>query len=495
MKTRVATPAADANSSADQSIAKPRGPVRTVADLPGPKPLPLLGNAHQIDSAQFHLQLENWSKQYGAAYKIHLGSKQIVVLSDVNVIGGLLRDRPDAFRRASRTIRILAEVGTAGLFTAEGEEWRKQRKLVMRALTPEVIRNFFPTMSMMTERLLVRWHDALAAGRTVDILRDLKAYTLDVTIGLAMGQDINTLEHDNNPLQRDIEQLFHRVGRRVTSPIAYWRYFKLPVDRAAEASSKRIGETVREFVEQARKRLAEHPECRQKPGNMLEALVVARDETGSEFTDAHVIGNAVTMVFAGEDTTSNTIAWMLDFIARDPRAAACLAREADEVLGADKVLADYASLDRFRYTEAATDEAMRLKPVASLVTFESNRELMVGDLQVASNTVLIGLLRPAGQNEAAFPQAEIFRPERWLAGEATPANDNPGRKLFPFGGGPRFCPGRFLAMAEIKMVVSMLVRNFELSIDPAAPPVKELYTFTITPSALPVILKARSAIK
>ena len=483
-------PASTAHSSEKKSSSPGLPATRKLSDLPSPKGLPLLGNAHQIDSLQFHLSLEKWAQELGAMYRIRLGRKQILVVSDPDAISHLLRDRPDAIRRSSRTATALTELGTAGLFTAEGEDWRKQRKLVMRALTPEVVRNFFPTLAGMTERLLLRWQSTLAAGRPVDVLRDLKAYTLDVTIGLAMGQDINTLEHDANPLQRDIEQIFNRLARRLTAPFPYWRYVKLSPDRAADDCVARIAEAVTGFVAQARRQLDAHPERQKKPTNLLEALVIARDEPGSEFSDSDVIGNAVTMVFAGEDTTSNTIAWLLNFVARDPRAAERIAAEADAVLGSAKVLQEYGALDRFGYTEAATNEAMRIKPVAPFLSLETNRELVIGDTLVPQRTLLLAVLRQAGKQEADFSQANQFRPERWLDQSNTSASD-PARKLFPFGGGPRFCPGRFLAMAEIKMVMSMMMRNFTLKVDAGAPPVRELFTFTMTPSALPLLLVPR----
>ena len=463
---------------------------RRVADLPGPKGVPVLGNMLQIESLQFHRVLEDWAREFGPMYKFRMGRKAIVVISDNTLIANLLRDRPDALRRSSRTSRILSELGTSGVFTDEGDEWRKQRKLVMRGLTPEVIKRFFPTMVSMTERLRLRWLKAVTEGRPVDVLRDLKAYALDITIGLAMGQDINALEHDDNPLQRDIEEIFYRVARRMTSPFAYWRYFKLPVDRAADANAERIGHAVRGFIAQTRQELEAHPERRSKPSNMLEALLIARDEPDSEFTDEHVIGNAVTMVFAGEDTTSNTIAWLLSFAARHPQVASAIANETDAILGDHRVLQDFAGLEQFHYTDAATNEAMRIKPVAPVLGLETNKEMMVGDLLAPPGTLVLACLRHSGELTNEFPEPDTFRPERWL-GDSALAGDSPTRKLFPFGGGPRFCPGRFLAMAEVRMVTSMIARNFTLSYDQDAPPIKELFTFTMTPSALPIKLTLR----
>ncbi len=466
-------------------------PVRTIAQLPGPKGVPILGNARQIAPRQFHRTLEQWAREYNGTYKFRVARRTFVVVSDRDAIANILRDRPVAFRRSSRTARMLEEAGTRGLFTAEGEEWRRQRKLGMRALTPEVVHRYFPNLVSMTERLLARWNAALAAGRDVDVLRDLKAYTLDVTIGLAMGQDINTLEHEDNPLQRDIEFLFSMVARRLTSPFAYWRLFKTKVDRDADAAHRRIQGAVTGFIAQTRARLEQDPSLRTRPSNMLEALVAARDEPDSGFTDAEVIGNAITMVFAGEDTTSNTIAWLLHLLSQNPQAAAEAGREALQRMGADRVVRDFRLLDSFAYADAATREAMRLKPVAPFMAAEPNFDTVVDGVAMPAGTIVFLMLRHAAERGNDFDHPERFEPQRWLDGQGGESASDPGRKLFPFGGGPRFCPGRYLAMAEIKMVMAMILRNFTMSVKPGAPPVEERFTFTMTPSALPLLLHPR----
>jgi cytochrome P450 len=484
---------AEPSQDAARATSPKEGRKRGIADLPGPKGIPLLGNARQINSAQFHSTLEAWAREFGPFYKFRISGRQFVVTADSDVIAGLLRDRPDALRRSSRMARMLEEQGTCGVFTAEGEEWRRQRKLVMRALTPEVIHNFFPTLAAMTERLRHRWQDAAAADNAIDVLRDLKAYTLDVTIALAMGRDIDALEHEDNPLQRDIEFSFNRIARRLTMPFAYWRYFKLPVDRDADARTERIRQVASGFVALARKRLEDNTDLRLKPSNLLEALVAARDEPGSGFSDSNVIGNAVTMVFAGEDTTSNTIAWLLYFLARWPPAAARAAAEADEALADAKVPDDLRKLDRLPYIEAATREAMRLKPVAPFLALEANREIAIENTSIPKGTLIILLLRHSAERNTEWEQPGEFRPERWLSPqEPEVAAGDSSRKLFPFGGGPRFCPGRYLAMAEIKMVMAMLVKNFRLELIENAPPVEEHFTFNMTPGSLPVRLKSRT---
>jgi cytochrome P450 len=472
-------------------LAPGMAPLRRIADLPGPKGRPLIGNVRDISARPFHQVMEGWAREFGPLYRFRIMGKRFVVTSERETIAAILRDRPDMMRRASRTSTMLEEVGTRGLFTAEGEEWRRQRKLVMRALTPEVIHNFFPTLTALTERLRLRWERAIAAGQPVDVLRDLKAYTLDVTIGLVMGQDINTLELEEHPLQRDIEFLFKLVARRLTSPLAYWRIplLRRAHDHEAIAAAARIQRAIFGFIAEGRKRIERNPALRAKPSNMLEALIVACDEPDSGFTDEAVVGNAITMVFAGEDTTSNTAAWLIDFLAVHPQAEASMAAEAAQVLGEKLVLDDYHLLERLQYVDAATREAMRLKPVAPIMAAQASGDTVVGDLAVPAETVIFLLMRHSSERESGLAQPELFMPERWLEGaNGSGSADDPARKLFPFGAGPRFCPGRYLAMAEIKMVMSMLSRNFALERVAGAAPARECFTFTMTPDTLPVRL-------
>lgn len=458
--------------------------VRTLNDLPGPRGVPILGNALQIETSKLHSIVEAWAVEHGSMYRLRMGPAQVLVVSDPNVVQRLLRDRPEAIRRSSRMARVLTELGVVGLFTAEGEEWKQQRKLAMRALTPDVIRRFFPTMQVMTTRLLRRWERAIATGEEIDFRRDLKAYALDLTIGIAMGQDINALEDASSPLQKDIESMFDKAAKRLAAPIPYWRIFKLPGDRSADAAAARIRQAVQGFVDQAREALRKEPERRLKPANLMEALVAARDEPGSGFVDEDVIGNAVTFVLAGEDTTANTSAWLLDEVCRQPEIMKRLVGEARSVTAGAGVLPEFESLNQLPYTDAAIQEALRLKPAFPLLTLEANRDQLVGNVSVPAGTLILAVLRDTEADST-------FSPERWLATERTDAGME--HKLLAFGAGPRLCPGRFLAIAELKMIVSMVAANFEATIDKSRPRAEEIFSMSMTPSALPIKIVNRAS--
>lgn len=467
-------------------------PAAEIAALPGPPGLPLLGNARQIDPSRYHLILEEWARRYGPVYRFHIGRSPLVVIADHRLLGALLRQRPVRIRRSLRTANVLAEMGPPGLFNAEGEQWQRQRKLVMRAFTPEVVRNFFPTAVALTARLERRWREAAAAERPIDIGADLKCYAVDVTSLLALGTDVGALGSDSDPLQRDLELVFAMFPRRVTSPIPYWRFVKLPADRRLDAACARLAARVDALIACTRERLAAQASPAARARNVIEALVAARDEPGSEFTEDDVRGNVLTMLLAGEDTTANSLAWLIHLAASDRRVCDALAAEADAVLGDAAVLADHAALPLLRLTEAAAFEAMRLKPAAPLQVMNALTELQIAGLRVPAGTPIVGLARAGAHDPELFPRADAFDPWRWIGGDAA-RTDAMRHALFPFGAGARFCPGRYLAMAEIKLVASMLFRNFRLHRTAGADTVTERYHLTMGPSALPVALTPRRA--
>lgn len=464
---------------------------RTIADLPGPKGHPYVGNALQLSGRQMHRQLTAWVRQFGPMFRLTVFGNPIVIIADGATANSVLRERPDGFRRSGGLKTIMNELHIGGVFTAEGDAWRKQRKLVMSGLNVEVIRNFFPTMVAMTERMLDRWKAMLAQGRPVDLRRDLKAMALDTIVGLAMGHDIDAVNHDGNPLQRDIDNMFQRLGQRTTASFPYWRHVRLPVDRAAERSSADIERSVLEFIRNTRARMEQQRHLQKKPANMLEAMIAASDDPESGFTDGELVENAVLSVIGGEDTTANSIAWMIHLLAQNPAAAAALTAEVDGVLGEGTLIREWEQMKQFTYLEAAHSETQRLRAVAPYIGLTSNADCVVADTFIPKNTAVIVATAGEGLDETRFPDNERFQPERWVLDGRPEREHDPSRKLYPFGSGPRLCPGRFLALTEIKMVVSMIMRNFELELDAGAPPPKELLNFFMAPSSVPVRLRLR----
>ena len=460
--------------------------LRSLADLPGPRGWPLIGNGLQITPRQVHQDMERWAARYGAVYRVTLGTTPMLVVADHILLGQILRARPDTFRRPAVTADIAAEMGgIPGLFEAEGAAWRNQRRMVMQAFAPHAVRAYFGSLVKVAGRLQRRWTQAAATQQAIDLGADMRRYATDIIAGLAFGTDMNTIETGDDVIQGHLDNILASVARRSFTPVPYWRYIKLPADRRLDESVVAVRAATFEFVEQAKARLAADPARAAQPANMLEAMLTAAAEPDSGVSERDVAGNVLTMLLAGEDTTSNSLAWLIYLLRQHP-AALDKAREEVLRVAPDLAACSPAQLDQLDYLDACVQEAMRLKPPAPYMPLEALHDTVVGDVQLTKGAVVWCVLRHDSVDDAHFPRAAQFEPERWLG-----AVDK--KVGMPFGAGPHMCPGRYLALLEIKIAMAMLLANFEIesveAVGGGEP--EEVMGFVMSPGELAMRLRVR----
>ena len=478
----------------DTSIIAP--PLRRVADLPGPRGVPVFGNLLQIDTPRFHQQLEQWCEKYGPFYKLKFGKRPAVIVGDHQVIAAILRDRPDGFRRTTRLNEIWNEMGLpTGVFGASGDMWRSQRRMVMAGFDPAHVKNYFPSLLNVARRLGGRWQSAAQQGRSIDLQADLMRYTVDTIAGLAFGAEVNTLESDEDVIQKHLDKLLPALMRRVLAPLPIWRWFRTSADRQLERSIVEVKAAVTGFIEQARARMRADPSLRENPRNLLEAMIAAADEPDSGIDDQQVVGNVFTMLLAGEDTTANTIAWMIYLLWRNPNALARATQEVRQIAGnaAAPTLEQMSKLD---FIEACANETMRLKPVATQLAMQALRDTTIGDVQISENTVVICVMRRDSVSDSHMPRAANFEPDRWLNEGSPGLEANTAKRIsMPFGAGPRICPGRYLALLEIKMAMAILLGRFDIEsvATPDGLEAQERLSLTMAPVGLRMRLCERTS--
>ncbi len=465
-------------------------PTRTLQDLPGPRGLPFLGNIHQLALTKLHLILERWAAQYGPVYLFKMGSARAVVLSDPKWCGQVLRARPETFTRDSSIAPVLSEMGIDGVFSAEGDAWRPQRRLAMLALAQRHLRGLYPKLQTVATRLKKRWERLADAGAPLDLVGELKRFTVDVTTLVTFGHDLNTIEQGDDLIQRKLELVLPALNRRLFALFPTWRLVRLPRDRRLDRALAELRAWLGELVVAERARLAAEPGRAEQPSNFLEAMVSAHDDDGRPFSDDVIFGNLMTMLVGGEDTTAYALGWVVHQLCDSPEVVMELRQEADELLGTSDVAGDIETTNKLIWAGAVANETMRLRPITPVVVIlEAKVETVVGDLLVPEGTRVFVLTRPAACDPDHFVEPHAFRPRRWL-GETAGAHDVSAH--IPFGSGPRVCPGRGLALLEMKLLLSMLYRNFDVERVGGAEDVRENFRFVMSPVGLKVRLHRRS---
>ncbi|MFT0174877.1 cytochrome P450 [Paraburkholderia mimosarum] len=171
--------------------------------------------------------------------------------------------------------------------------------------------------------------------------------------------------------------------RRVTVLFPYWHYVSLPEDRRL-ARAMEVHRYIKKMIERAYDRLQQSADP--SPHNLLEAMLVARNEPDSTVTDELISANVLTLLVAGEDTTANAIAWALMYIAADSPLQYQLFEQSSAALGESRVCPDYDALKHLDLCEAVCSEALRLRPVAAIQTFEPLADVCLGGVAIPAGT-------------------------------------------------------------------------------------------------------------
>lgn len=446
--------------------------LKTLSQLPSPPTSGLLGHVNALKKPNIHLQMLDWIEQYGDLFTLRLGLKKILIVAEPDLVKQILKERPDNYRRVKNIENVFDESELNGIFTAEGERWKHHRKLTEPSFKTGHLKQFFPQLNKITQRLQKRFAQLAKSGESIDLLAEFKRYTVDVTTWLSFGEDFNSIERGFSELEDSLQIIFPTINQRVKSPIPLWRIFPSKKDRQYDQALEQVSQHVSSYITKQQAKLKEHPELIERPENILQIMLIEQSKDPT-LTDQDIIANAITFLLAGEDTTANTLTWISHLIAYNQSSLAPLLEEFNELDNRNELTWP---LPRLNYLNAITYEAMRLKPVTPQLYLESNQDNEIAGYQVPKGTPIFVMLHANGFDPSLFESPQSFNPERWLGQQGSSFS-----KLQPFGGGARLCPGRALAMMEIKLGVHALFNQFDIEPLQKSEAVEEHFAFTMSP--------------
>jgi cytochrome P450 len=464
--------------------------VNEIKDLKGPKGLPIVGNMFSLKLNELHKQIENWADVYGDVFLLDTGLFKHMVVTRPSLINKISTERPDYFSRGKKLNDVLREGGVHGVFNAEGDEWRKHRVLIAKGLDVKHQQSFYPNLVDKVNRLKRKFDAAAETGEPYDIQKDLFRFTVDVTTDLAFGYDVNTLEQEGGVIQDHMEKIFPTIFKRINAPIPWHKLIRSKSDREFDLAVQEMNKLVRKFIQEGREKLKNNPQLKENPSNILESILVAAEEDEEVFTDETIRGNLLTLLMAGEDTTALTISWMIVLLAGRPDIVDQLRIELDNImLNSQGIISEYKLNSELKYLEGCAYESLRFKPIAPIVLHTALQDIQLEEFEIKKDQVVLTQYRHGALSEKYFSDAKEFNPRRWLKGSGCPVHNSDAST--PFGSGPRFCPGKNLAILEIKAVISMLYKNYYVEMITPFNEIEEVMAFTMMNTPYKVKLSKR----
>jgi cytochrome P450 len=344
--------------------------------------------------------------------------------------------------------RFKTLLGT-GLFTSDGDFWRRQRRLMQPAFHRTRIDGYASAMIDYALRGVDSWSD----GQERNMFEEMSRLTFGVVGRTLFDTDVTGDASDvGNALTAALTALNDRISSfGVMVPDAV----PLPATVRLRRAVRRLDRIVYQLIAERRTSGDDH-------GDLLSMLLQVRDEEdGSGMSNKQVRDEVMTMVLAGHETTSLALAWAWTLLAQHPRAEARFHAELDEVLG-DRP-PQPADLPRLTYTSMVVSESLRLYPPAWAIERASICPTQVGDRRVPRNFTFIMSPWTIQRDARWFERPLEFEPERWADGLARKL---PRFAYFPFGGGPHQCIGNTFALTEATLVLATIGQRYRLELLP-----------------------------
>lgn len=426
-------------------------------NIPGPRPLPGIGNLHQIDTTSPVASMMKLAEQFGPIFKLHTPGQRLIVVSSPNIAAEVCDDKRFD-KHVHNVLRQIREFAGDGLFTVGTSEnnWKSAHRVVTPAFSANSLNGYFDSISEIADQLVGKW-ERLGSGQPIQVCDAMIRFSLDSVALSTLGFRFNSFgETGFHPFVQAMAENLREAWLRARRP-ALLNAFHFRRNRKFACHTDTIRRLAKEILENRRREMAGIAE---PPADLLGRLLAAASSGEHSISEENVINQIITVLIAGHDTTGSLLAFALHALLSHPAELDRAVAEVDVVVGAAKLRPDH--LPRLTFLEMVIRESLRLWPSARTFARKSRTGDTVIDERFAINAsdVILVLLSKLHRDPIAWGEAaEEFAPERMEKNRLTKLQQSAFR---PFGAGQRSCVGAAFAMRESVLVLAKILQKFSL---------------------------------
>lgn len=445
---------------------------------PAPAPQPRQLNPLRLISVLKRNPLECWSTEHFERLVVVGGLPvgHVVLINDPDGIRRVLLDNATNYRKDTLQRRVLSAGLGEGLLSAEGSQWRVQRRTVAPLFARRTVTQWAPAMINAAAALVERWRQQCPT--TLDIAAEMTRLTMDVLERTIFSDGFGCNAEE---ARLAMVTYFNTVGR--IDPLDV---LGVP-NWIPRLNQWRVRPTLRFFERSIEELIAarRHQRRDAQPNDLLTLLLAARDpDTGEHMSEAEVKSNILTFIMAGHETTANLLSWSLFLLSQSTEWRHRVRQEAErEINGSATELAD-----RLTDTRAVIEEAARLyPPIAAISRMAIDADEVAGEA-IAAGTLVVISPYVLHRHRLLWHNPDLFDPSRFLGNRRSLVERY---SYLPFGVGPRTCIGSTFALQEATIVLAAIIKDFNMQLVPGHQ-VWPILRVTLKPAGgLPMIVSAK----
>ncbi|XP_021342534.1 cytochrome P450 3A2-like [Mizuhopecten yessoensis] len=447
--------------------------------LPGPTPLPIVGNVIALASEGTRAFDLNALNKYGKVYGHFDGFAANLVVADKEILREILvkqfNNFPDrfSFEEFSGDLRH-------GLANVKGEHWKQNRNTITPTFSSGKLRKMGPLIQKACDTLMKTSRQLIKSGDDgqVEMKRLFGGFTMDVISSTAFGIQADSQSNPDDLFVKHAKKMF---DLSVTNPYKLLMmylpalkplFLKLGVcifPRDSMAYFRKL--TSQLLDERRRNKEVDRNDFLQLMINAQEGRLELGDEDSKEqgdnsskqnircLTFDEIVGNAELFFAAGYETTALTLTMNAYNLATNPECQERLRQEIVEKIGSEKI--DSENVTKLQYLDKCINETLRMFTPALRIDRVCVKTTKVKDITIPAGMTVTVPVYAIHHDPEVWEKPDVFNPERFSASER--ANQDP-LDFMPFGYGPRSCIAMRLALLEVKMATADIVQNFRFSV-------------------------------
>ncbi|XP_078500574.1 cytochrome P450 2G1-like isoform X1 [Lissotriton helveticus] len=434
---------------------------------PGPVPLPILGNLHQLKTSFMVESLKALSEKYGPVYTLHLGLRRVVILWGYEAVKEALVDQGDDFSGRGAMPTFQSVIGNYGPIFSNGSRWKEIRRFSLLTL-----RNFGMGKRSIEERIQEE------ACYLIEELKNTKGLPFDptlhvsnaasnVTCSVIFGKRFDYQDKDFLDLLRMINEAAALASS--LSGQLYSMYTDI-LEYLPGPHKKMHGVLccLERFVER-RVKMNQETLDPNSPRDYIDCFLMKmeeeKDNPETEFHMSQLVKSVLTLFLAGTETISTTLRYAFLLLLKYPEIKEKVITEIDNVIGRLRI-PSMEDRNKMPYTDAVIHEIQRYSDIVPLgVPHMVMRDTNFRGFTLPKGTEVYAILSSVLWDPTQFTDPDIFNPERFLDEHG---NFKKSDAFIPFSAGKRICIGEGMARNELFIYITSVLQNFQLkfSCDP-----------------------------
>jgi cytochrome P450 len=446
---------------------------------PGPRGAFLLGSVLELrrDLIGF---LERITADHGDIVRFNVAGFTVHLITHPDHLRHVLQTNSHNYDKQSHEYRPLKLAFGQGLFTSDGDFWRRQRRFMQPAFHWQRIDRLGDSMVRDVLERLATWQSYAARGEALDVADEMVSMSMNAatralfSTGLRGDEEVATIG-------RAMDTIVNYCLYRATAPLA-------PPPRVPTRRNRAFNRAMRSLNGIIYRIMDERRDGDGDENDLLSMLMAARDdEAGEGMPDKQIRDEVATLLLGGYETTSNQLSWAWYELSRHPEIEAKLHDEVDRVLGGR--LPTVADVPQLVYTRMVLDETLRLYPVPWLERRAAQADA-IGDYHIPARSLIYISPYLTHRHPEFWEDPERYDPERFSPDRA---DTRPRFAYFPFGGGPRMCIGKGFAQLEAQLTLAAIAQRYRLRPVPDHPVERKMQITTSPRFGLRMTLEPRGS--